>query len=61
MGILANGKIIRSNHPPSQGIKLEWLGTPIEAILFKGPQEDDKANVKNIIVQNNFETLILVR
>ena len=51
---LANGKIILSNHPPSQGIKLDWLGTPIEAIPFKRPQEDDKANIKNIIVQNNF-------
>ena len=51
---LANGKIIRSNHPPPQGIKLDWLGTPIEAIPFKRPQEADKANIKNIIVQNNF-------
>ena len=39
---LANGKIIRSNHPPPQGLKLDWLGTPIEAIPFKRPQEDDK-------------------
>ncbi|ESQ29478.1 hypothetical protein EUTSA_v10024098mg, partial [Eutrema salsugineum] len=51
---LANGKIIRSNHPPQQGIKLELLGTPIETIPFKRPQDDDKTNIKNIIVQNNF-------
>ncbi|ESQ38864.1 hypothetical protein EUTSA_v10022480mg, partial [Eutrema salsugineum] len=51
---LANGKIIRSNHPPQQGIKLELLGTPIEAIPFKRLQDDDKTNIKNIIVQNNF-------
>ncbi|ESQ29714.1 hypothetical protein EUTSA_v10023798mg [Eutrema salsugineum] len=51
---LANGKIIRSNHPHQQGIKLELLGTPIEAIPFKHPQDNDKTNIKNIIVQNNF-------
>ncbi|ESQ30737.1 hypothetical protein EUTSA_v10012334mg, partial [Eutrema salsugineum] len=42
--------------PPQQGIKLELLGTPIEAIPFKRPQDDDKTNIKNIIVQNNFSS-----
>lgn len=51
---LANDKIIRSNDPSPQGIKLELLGTPVEAIPFKRPHEDDKASVKNIIVQSNF-------
>ena len=49
-----NGRKIEFEHPPLTEIKVTHFDRTIRASPYKSPNDDDSANIKNIIQQNNF-------